>query len=135
MLLQFRKKKSVSIELAPLIDIAFILLIFFAVSSSLISKNQTIPLDLPTAVSTEKKSPDLIISIEQNKTIHVDKQAIDFNQLIPVISSALKEDPSTQIILNADKQIDYGFIVLILDQIRIAGSGNIALQVEKKVFK
>jgi len=135
MLIKYRKKNLTNVELAPLIDIVFILLIFFAVSSSLISNNQSIPLDLPTASSSETNAPDIIISVKKNRDIYIDSQKISFAQIPPLIIQAMSQNPTTQIIINADKKLDYGFIISILDKIRLSGCSNIALQVEKKIYK
>lgn len=135
MIIKYRKRSIPNVELAPLIDVVFILLIFFAVSSSLISDNQSIPLDLPTASSSEINSPDLILSIKKNKEIFIDSQKIPFKQIPALIVQAMTNDPSTQVIVNADKHLDYGFIISLLDTIRISGCSKIALQVEKKVYK
>tara|TARA_Y100001970_G_scaffold33236_1_gene41255 strand:+ start:8072 stop:8479 length:408 start_codon:yes stop_codon:yes gene_type:complete len=135
MLIKYRKKNLTNIELAPLIDIVFILLIFFAVSSSLISNNQSIPLDLPTASSSETNAPDIIISVKKNRDIYIDSQKISFAQIPPLIIQAMSQNPTTQIIINADKKLDYGFIISLLDKIRLSGCSNIALQVEKKIYK
>ncbi len=135
MLIKYRKKNITNVELAPLIDIVFILLIFFAVSSSLISNNQSIPLDLPTASSSETNAPDIIISVKKNRDIYIDSQKISFAQIPPLIIQAMSQNPSTQIIINADKKLDYGFIISLLDKIRLSGCSNIALQVEKKIYK
>mgnify|MGYP001284065252 CR=1 FL=1 len=135
MLIKYRKKNLTNVELAPLIDIVFILLIFFAVSSSLISNNQSIPLDLPTASSSETNAPDIIISVKKNRDIYIDSQKISFAQIPPLIIQAMSQNPTTQIIINADKKLDYGFIISLLDKIRLSGCSNIALQVEKKIYK
>tara|TARA_B100000427_G_scaffold143811_1_gene119774 strand:- start:3810 stop:4217 length:408 start_codon:yes stop_codon:yes gene_type:complete len=135
MLVRYRKKKLPYVELAPLIDIVFILLIFFAVSSSLISDNESIPLELPTAVSSENNPPDLIISVKKTQDIYINSQKITIAQIPPIIIQALSSNPSTQVIINADKKLDYGFIIALLDKIRLSGCSNIALQVEKKIYK
>ncbi|RAP26613.1 hypothetical protein DID74_01700 [Candidatus Marinamargulisbacteria bacterium SCGC AG-333-B06] len=135
MLIKYRKRNIPKIELAPLIDVVFILLIFFAVSSSLISNNQSIPLDLPSAASSEQNTPDIVISVKKTKQIYIDSQKISFAQIPPLIIQAMSKNPETQIIINADKRLDYGFIISLLDKIRLSGCSNIALQVDKKIYK
>ena len=131
MLLKQRKKKSFSIELAPLIDIVFILLIFFAVSSSLISTNKAIDLDLPTASSGQTVEPTLTISVDESLSLFIDQQQIDLNQLPTIISQSLIENNNLQVTLNADKSLPYENIINILDIIRLTGCSQIALQVNK----
>jgi biopolymer transport protein ExbD len=132
---KFRKKTEPTIQLAPLIDIVFVLLIFFAVSSSLISKNQGIPMDLPQASSVEKSNANLTISIKKNGAIYYDKMKITLNQISQIVTDYLEENPELQVNLGADKTIPYENVIQVLDQIRLAGCSNIALQTEKIIYK
>ena len=88
MLIKQRKKKSFTIQLAPLIDVVFILLIFFAVSSSLISSNKAIPLDLPSANSAQSIKTELNISITKTLEFYINQQKIDPIQLESIISQS-----------------------------------------------
>ena len=132
---KFRKKTEPTIQLAALIDIVFVLLIFFAVSSSLISKNQGIPMDLPQASSVEKSNANLTISIKKNGAIYYDKMKITLNQISQIVTDYLEENPELQVNLGADKTIPYENVIQVLDQIRLAGCSNIALQTEKIIYK
>lgn len=132
---KFRKKTQPSIPLAPLIDIVFVLLIFFAVSSSLVSKNQGIPLDLPEASTTESNKPTLTISIKKDGSIYYDKMKIHLSQVSQIVTDYLNEDPNLQVTLNADKTITYENVIFVLDEIRLSGCSNIALQTEKITYK
>ena len=132
---KFRRKKDLSIQLAPLIDIVFVLLIFFAVSSSLVSKNQGIPLDLPQASTVEKNKPTLTISIKKDGSILYDKMKITLSQIPQIVADYLTDDPELQVTLSADKHILYNNVIQVLDQIRLAGCTNIALQTEKIIYK
>ncbi len=132
---KFRKKSEPKIPLAPLIDIVFVLLIFFAVSSSLVSKNQGIPMDLPQASTVEKNKPNLTISIKKDGSIYYDKMKITINQISQIVTDYLEEDPDLQVNLGADKSLAYDNVIQVLDQIRISGCSNIALQTEKIIYK
>lgn len=133
MIYKLRKKKSIAVELAPLIDIVFILLIFFAVSSNLVSKNQSIPLTLPQGKTTEKQDSDLFISITKDKKIFIDQQRVEASMLTAMISDSFSKNPSLQVILSADKHLQYEFIIHILDTIRLSGCTSIALHIEKVI--
>ena len=130
-----KKNKDPKIELAPLIDIVFVLLIFFAVSSSLISKNQGIPLDLPQASTVENKDPGITISITPDSTIYINKTKVLLSQIPNIIKQHMEEDPLIQVMLNADKTLSYSIIIDVLDHIRLSGCSNIALQTEKIIQK
>ena len=133
-MLRTRQKKAiVNLPIAPIIDIVFILLIFFAVSSSLVSKNQGIPLDLPHVVSSEKQETGITISIDKDKHFFIDKDAVTFDTLLISLKSRIKETPDLSVILNADNSLNYDVIIQTLDIIRQAGCHSISLQVEKHI--
>ena len=84
-----RKKQASRLELAPIIDIAFILLIFFAVSTSLLTNKQGIKLDLPTAGKVEKNPKGVVLSIDKTQKIYVDETPVIFDDFTTVFRSIL----------------------------------------------
>ncbi|MEK9657174.1 MAG: biopolymer transporter ExbD [bacterium] len=119
------------IELAPLIDIIFVLLIFFAVSSSLILKNQGISLLLPKAKSVSTHKNELIVHIDQQRRIFFNKNAISHKGFNSELRDMIKQSPKLQVILRADRETPYHFVINVLDQIRLAGCYDIVLAAEK----
>ena len=137
MFLRYRKKKSFHIELAPLIDIVFILLIFFAVSSSLVSQNKSIPINLPNASSGDTSTSDIkniIISIKENNDIYIDQLKTPKSELQSALAQILSNNPNIVVKLNAAKSLPYQTIISTLDIIRLSGCTNIGLQIEKKII-
>ena len=128
-------KPSVRFEMTPLLDIIFILLIFFAVSTTLITNQHGMKLDLPQANTVKKEEKGLTISVSKQKVIRVDKNEVPFEKLQLFIKNKLSQEPNSKIILNADRNLAYFYIVEILDQIRLGGGLNIILQAEKKQSK
>ena len=137
MFLRYRKKNSFHIELAPLIDIVFILLIFFAVSSSLITQEKSIPINLPTAESGEDLTSDIkeiIISLKENKDIYIDQQKIIPTELLSTLSQFKSNNSDVIVKLNAAKSLPYQTIISTLDTIRLSGCTNIGLQIDKEII-
>lgn len=130
-----RKKLQTRLELAPIIDIVFILLIFFAVSTSLLSNKHSIQLDLPVSETSEKHPEGVVLSIDNQKKIYLDMNEISLDSIQDEISKRIKTDPSLQVILSIDKSITYDFVINVLDNVKLAGCYSIALQAEKKVFR
>ena len=126
------KSNSVRFEMTPLLDIIFILLIFFAVSTTLITSQHGMKLDLPSAVSLQKEEKGMTISVTKERIIMINKQEVELNKLQAFIKQNLNEKNKTKIILNADRNIAYYFIVEVLVQIRLGGGLNITLQAKKK---
>ncbi|RAP28723.1 hypothetical protein DID78_04620 [Candidatus Marinamargulisbacteria bacterium SCGC AG-343-D04] len=135
MIRRIRKHQGFSLELAPIIDIVFILLIFFAVSSSLISKNEGIPVELPQAASATQNDDGVTITVTQDKRIFIDRKEIKNSELPSYIKGLILENERYPIIFNAHQSLDYATVIDLLDTIRIAGGANLALQVEKVILQ
>lgn len=111
----------------------FILLIFFAVSTTLVLENQGIKLDLPSAESVVESKKGITISIDKTNRIFIDDEATTLEILLTKLIAYKSE--STQeinVILNADKDVSYEHIIEVLDTIRIAGIANIVLEATVK---
>ena len=130
-----RPKPFIRVEIAPLIDIIFILLIFFAVNTTLMINQQGLKLDLPSAISSEKNDKGVVISIDPKGKIFVKDTLIPLDQLRLTIKKILDIDPDSEMLLNSDKSIPYETIIAVLDQVRLAGSYNISLQTTKTIIE
>ena len=131
----YRRSRPLSykIELAPLLDVIFILLIFFAVSTSLILNHHGIQLNLPNAATADTEYKGVVLSIDQDQQLFLDDELISDSQLMSVISSHLETSPTFQVVLRADKQTPYHFVIHILDTVRLSGCSNVVLEVEKPI--
>ena len=123
--------KSPRFELTPLIDIKFILVLFFAVTSSFVESKKGIQLVLPSAVSIESAKKSVVISVDRNQRVHWNGQRINESSLQTKVLSLMKEFPDQQIILQADKSTPYVRVVSILDTVRSSGCYNVMLQAQK----
>ena len=127
-----RQYKSSEFELTPLIDIIFILLIFFAVSTSIINHKTGLNLQLPTAETSNENKKGIIVSVDLNQKLYFDTTQIPLKELSPRLKTQLLKDPSLQIILNIDKQTPYHYLIEIMDTIRLSGCYDIILETKKK---
>ena len=107
-------------------------MIFFAVSTSLVTQNTGINLKLPSAETVSKDKKGIIISIDPNQVIYLDNNAIPFEMIQKTIFNLKKNNASIQVILNADKQTPYNKIISVLDEIRLGGCFDVVLEAKKK---
>jgi biopolymer transport protein ExbD len=129
----FNKKAKVArLELTPLIDIIFILLLFFAVSTSLITNKDGINLQLPEAESIHPNKEGIILSIDTEQILFLNKTPITIDQIQPAIKKLLFKDQKSQIIINAHRATPYHLVIKVMDNIRLAGCFDIVLQAEKE---
>ena len=116
------------IEIAPLVDIVLVLLIFFAVlAGSLISK-KGMSLELPNAKTIATHQKGIIISIDQKGVISLNQDTIEKEQLTDLIKEQLKQDPDLHVVLFADKTTSYETAIDVLDKIRLGGCFDVVLE-------
>jgi len=121
------KKYPIEINITPLIDMVFMLLVFFLLTSHLIGEN-TIDVKLPKAKSSVSHTQNSIhVSITRGGNIFVGKIPVQKNDLIFVLKRRYKIKESKLVVLRADKDIRLDKAVEIMDLIRLSGAEKIVL--------
>jgi len=110
-----RKKVKIQLTIAPLIDVVFLLLIFFMLSSHFVTQ-PGIKLTLPTAV-TSKLHPeeDIIISITQDNNLYLNNAEVTLDNLLERLRLKVGETKKKTVIIKADEKIDLGLAVKVMD--------------------
>lgn len=131
MKVNFQTSRKVRIEMLPLIDIVFLLLVFFIYAMLSMAVHRGLPVLLPTSASA-KIDKELIISvtIKSDETIYVDKEQIGLNDLTSLLKTKAETDKDVGILLFADRSLSYQKLFQVLDQIKMAGIHRISLQAE-----
>jgi biopolymer transport protein ExbD len=119
------------IEMLPLIDIVFLLLVFFIYAMLSMAVHRGLPVILPTS-STAKVDKHLILSVtvRADGSIFLDKERITLKDLKEALRQAARNRKETGVLLFADKAVPYQELFRVLDQIRLAGLNRISLQAE-----
>ena len=116
--LDFEDENS-QINILPMIDIIFVILSFFIVSSLYLVKLETIPVNLPSAeTSNQEKDSLIVVTLNLDNKIFIDDKFIDISILENKLRSQLKVSKNKKVILRADKGIKYGKVISILDILR-----------------
>ena len=116
--LDFEEENS-QINILPMIDIIFVILSFFIVSSLYLVKLETIPVNLPSAVnSNQEKDSLIVVTLNLDNRVFIDDKFIDISILENEIRSKLKVSDYKKVVLRADRGIKYGKVVSILDILR-----------------
>ena len=135
--MQFRKRKknSVSIDITPLIDVIFLLLIFFMISTTFINATG-IRIDLPATVSNPNpgKQKNLEVAITAKHKIYFAGQPIRRNQLKQALIKAKKDSGQSSLIIRADGKAQHQVVVFVMDTAKRAGihKFSIATKQEKE---
>lgn len=120
-----------SLDLTPMLDVVFLLLIFFMLTS--IFAKPMLPLDLPEAASAvAAQEPDVRLVVQQDRSIILNDTAIAHADLQAALMTLFTATLRRDISLVADQQIPFGEIIAIMDMAKLAGAENISVVTEKK---
>ena len=117
---------EVDINLTPMLDVVFILLIFFIITTSFIQE-AGINVALSQAKSATPQEASIRVSIDQYGEIWFKDQVIDIRTLQSVLRKMYLENPQSAVIILADNASDNASLVKVLDQVHRAGITNIAI--------
>jgi biopolymer transport protein ExbD len=124
---RFRQENDNEVDLTPMIDIVFIMLIFFIVTTSFV-KESGVDVNRPTASTAEKKSKgNILIAIRPNGDIWIDKREIDIRAVKANVQRLIAKSPQSSVIIQSDTDAKTGVLVRVMDQIRLAGVENISI--------
>ena len=116
--LDFEEENN-QINILPMIDIIFVILSFFIVSSLYLVKLETIPVNLPNAeTSNQEKDSLIVVTLNLDNRVFIDDKSIDISILENKIRSKLRVSNNKKVVLRADKGIKYGKVITILDILR-----------------
>ena len=118
------------VNLTPMLDVVFIMLIFFIVTASFV-KEAGIDVTRPPAATAERKERgNILIAITENDQIWMDRRQVDPRALRPNIERLHAENPQGSVVIQADKQSKNGLLVLVMDAARLAGVPSVSLAAE-----
>lgn len=116
--------------MAPLVDMVFLLLIFFIVTTSFV-KETGIEVQRPvasTAVLQDQGS--ILVGIDENGEVYFNKQKIDIRSVRYNIEKGLAEAPGSSVVMVADRQTQAGVLIQVMDGCRLAGATDISIATE-----
>lgn len=115
------------INITPLIDMVFILLIFFIVTTSFV-KEAGIDVHRPSAQSAERKAEgNILIAISNNGEVWLDRRKIGIDAVRPHVERLHAENPEGGVVILADAASETGVLVKVIDQARLAGVSNVSI--------
>jgi biopolymer transport protein ExbD len=124
------KREESTLDLTPMLDIVFIMLIFFIVTTSFI-KESGIEVNRPNAETAERdQKGNILVAISENNEIFIDRRKVDLRAIRPNIIRLKAENPEGSVIIQADKASQTGLLVEAMDQIRLAGVQEISIAAE-----
>ena len=128
--MRFRRaveRKEAVFDLMPLIDVVFLLIIFFMLTTSFRTIFQGIKVDLPTTTTKQEKiEQNIIISITKDNVLYLDKTRVKTSKLVSLLKKRLG-GKKTLVMINADKLVRHGKVVEIMDLTKQAGADRVGI--------
>lgn len=127
-----RNRIKVGIEPTPLIDVMFLLTIFFMLTSTII-KTSSINVNLPKSViSDSQPRTQIVITITKDNKVFLNDYQVSLDDIPSALKRITTRDPNVPVIIRGDKDIPYQYIIEVMDRVRLGGATEISLSVEQK---
>jgi biopolymer transport protein ExbD len=116
-----------AMNITPLIDMVFILLIFFAVNASFV-KEAGVEIERPSARSAvTQEQANIMIAVTENGEVWIDRKRVDPRSVRGHVERLHAENPEGAVVILADDKSQTGLVIEVLDQARLAGVENVAV--------
>ena len=108
--------------LSPMIDMIFLLLVFFIVSTMYMSEIKTIPIRLPVAQNSETVSKsNFAVTVKKDGVLYLEDNKIEIKQLVANAAAESKRDAAFSVIIRADGEANYKTVIKLMDELKGAG--------------
>ncbi|MDG3084905.1 biopolymer transporter ExbD [Vibrio hannami] len=127
-----KNREEAQIDMTSMLDIVFIMLIFFIVTSSFVNESG-VEVNRPKAAnSVNQKQATIFIAITAQNEIYIDKRVVDKERVQATLEHLVTEQPDASVVIQADEFAFNGAVVSVMDSAKGAGIANIALATEQK---
>jgi biopolymer transport protein ExbD len=123
--------RKARIEIIPMIDVIFFLLVFFMISTLSMTVNRGLPVNLPTAATSQKDlRENLNVTLTHDGELFLNRESIRLQDLGQRVKAALAVEPELTVIMNADGEVRHSAVVALMDELRLSGVSHLAIAVK-----
>ncbi len=128
-----RSERQPKLMIIPMIDIIFFLLVFFIMSTLYMVDQQTIPVNLPQAASAQNDKPrSVAVVVTKEGRILFEQDEIPLELVKKRVQLELAKQRDIVFVLRSDKMAEYGKVVAVLDELKLAGAPRVSIATERK---
>lgn len=121
------KRRKVEVDIAPLLDMVFILLIFFVVTSTF-TRETGVDVTKPQAQSASTlEKENILIAITREGTVHINERQVDIAGLKDVIGQIIQRNPDREAVIIADRGSQTGSLVQVIDACNLSGVKKVSI--------
>jgi biopolymer transport protein ExbD len=125
------KEEETEINITPMLDVVFIMLIFFIVTTSFIKETGIDPNRPEAETATANKHGNILIAISEFDQVWMNKNQVELAQIRAMVESAVAEIPESSVIIIADEKASTGVLIDLMDQVRLGGVANIMVAADE----
>jgi len=119
--------EETELDLTPMLDVVFIMLIFFIVTTSFV-KESGITINPPAAATSEKQeSANIFVAINDKGDVWIDRRQVDVRTVRSIVARLHASNPEGAVVIQADKNSRTETLMQVMDQVRLAGVSNVAV--------
>ena len=122
--------EEAEINITPMLDVVFIMLIFFIVTTSFIKETGIDPQRPPAVTAQKKVRGNIFIAISATSQIWMEKRQVELHQVRAMTARARAENPESSVIIISDEKADTGTLLDLMDQVNAAGIQNVSIAAE-----
>ncbi len=127
-----KNKNSVLVDLSPMIDVVFLLLIFFMVSTRFVDEHG-LDLALPGSKSTQSSQEEMLtVYIDNQGAITLDGESLELDAVQTKIGERLEDYENKSVVFKVDKAVDHGTVISVMDAAKSAGASGITFATVQK---
>jgi biopolymer transport protein ExbD len=121
------------INIVPMIDVIFAILTFFIMSTLFLTRQEGLPVSLPQAATSQQSQvpTKITVTVESNGDISLNKQPTTVDALTEKLRALVGSTPDAIVVINADRKVEHGEIVTIMDQVRQVKGARLAIATQK----
>ncbi len=125
------QQEETEINITPMLDIVFIMLIFFIVTTSFIKETGIDPNRPEADTAYKQERGNILIAINSTGEIWMNKRQVELGQVRQMVEQAKNESPESSVVIIADEKSATGVLIDLMDQVRLGGVANIAVAAEQ----
>jgi biopolymer transport protein ExbD len=125
-------QEETDLDMTPMLDIVFIMLIFFIVTTSFV-KESGVTVNTPqAATAANQENANIFIAITANGEVWIDRRPVDPRSVRAIVARLHADNPEGSVIIQSDAEAATGTLVDVMDQVRLAGVEGIAIAADKR---
>jgi biopolymer transport protein ExbD len=124
-------EEETELDMTPMLDIVFIMLIFFIVTTSFVKESGVVVNTPQASTAAQQKSANIFIAITESGEVWIDRRPVDPRSVRAIVARLHADNPEGSVIIQSDESAATGILVDVMDQVRLAGVEGIAIAADK----